>query len=284
MTGLKARGDRFFRRGVIWAGDLRRWASWHTGGARFFHRYGPTLAQAYRWCFIAGCNNSGTTLLQDLLVELEGVVTLPHEGQRYTRALRRASFRGHERVWTEKLTAVRMNAECDPARVARLLHDWHGALDAVPGSMVVEKSTTNAVRMRWLQAAFPGSRFVGLVRNGYAVTEGIKRKGHKSVERAARHWRAVNEIMLLDAEEIQEFLLLRYEDLVSGEAQALGRLAAFLGIQEEELTGAFARLGHRWGEISDRNAASIDALSSAERTRIEEIAGPTLRRFSYDQP
>ena len=36
--------------------------------------------------------------------------------------------------------------------------------------------------MRWLQEVFPNSCFIGVVRNGFAVAEGIKRKGEKPVE------------------------------------------------------------------------------------------------------
>jgi hypothetical protein len=73
-----------------------------------------------------------------------------HEGQRYTRALR---------------------------PVPRLLFDWLEALGTPLSPRILEKTTANAVRMRWLHQAFPRSAFIGVVRNGYAVAEGIRRKG-----------------------------------------------------------------------------------------------------------
>lgn len=140
---------------------------------------------------------------------------MPHEGQRYTRALARAARRGHERVWSEFLDDLRMSTKDDLSRAPCLLHDWMREFSVPIRETIVEKTTANAVRMPWLQKVFHRSCFIALVRNGYAVTEGIRRKGLKSVERGARHWNVVNKIMMEDAQDINNFLLLHYEDLVN---------------------------------------------------------------------
>ncbi len=53
-----------------------------------------------------------------------------------------------------------------------------------------------------------------LVRNGYAVAEGIHRKGGKCYDRGARHWNFVNKLMLAHAVNIEQFMLVRYEDIM----------------------------------------------------------------------
>ena len=128
--------------------------------------------------------------------------------------------------------------------------------------------------MRWLQRAFPGAAFLGIVRNGFAVVEGIKRKGGKTVLRGARHWRKVNEIMLDDAKHVKKFLLVRYEDFVAAPREMLSRIAEFLNLQMDDIGSART-------SIRDMNAWSIDRLDQAELRVITREAGDFLATMGY---
>ena len=147
--------------------DMERALDWYLGGGRrFFNQHSHEIIKAYKWCFIVGCNNSGTSLLQSALEKSGQVTTLPHEGQLYTTALPRAIRRGYERVWSEYLENLKLTdgdrLECLP----RLLHDWLREFSLPICEIILEKTPAHTARMTWLQKAFPHSYFIGLVRNG----------------------------------------------------------------------------------------------------------------------
>lgn len=269
--------------------DARRAASWHLfGGNRFFSRYAGEVARAHNWVFIVGCNNSGTSLLQTILERTGEVSTFPVEGQRYTTTLRRSDRKGFERVWTEYLDDLRLTEASDANIAPRLLHDWLGALQTPISRTILEKTPANAVRMRWLQRVFPNSYFIGLVRNGYAVTEGIMRKGKKDALRGSRHWRRVNELMLDDAQHLEHFFLLRYEDLVNNRDQTSDALGAFLGVAGCEIrtamdgTFGFTTInGSDPQPVKDLNAAGLARLEASDIEIIRQEAGLMLDRFDY---
>jgi hypothetical protein len=104
--------------------------------------------------------------------------------------------------------------------------------------IVVEKTPANVARMTWLQQAFPDSRYICIVRNGYAVAEGINRKGGKSFERAASHWQKVNTIMLEQLSHIKRFIQISYEDLTENPIETAKALAHFLDIDSAHLIAA----------------------------------------------
>ncbi|MGH8223840.1 MAG: sulfotransferase, partial [Woeseiaceae bacterium] len=228
MTTVAARIKRKSRQFELMAGWLRRDIAWHFYGRSYYTRHVDELLNARKWVFLAGCNNSGTTILHDLLVSSGRFTALPHEGQRYTRQLAIAERRGFERVWTEYLADLRMTEADSTSIVPRLVYDW--LFEAAPKDrdLMIEKTTANSVRMRWLQKAIPKSYFIGVVRNGFAVAEGIRRKGHKDIARAARHWAKVNEIMRSDSQFIRNYLQLRYEDIVGTPQQVVASVSEFL--------------------------------------------------------
>src|SRR5688572_10986722 len=102
---------RVRRRAGLRLCDLQRAFDWHLGGGRiFFERYYPELARAHKWCFIVGCNNSGTSLLQSILERTGQISTLPSEGQLYTTVLARSNKRQHGRIWSDYLDELQMSA------------------------------------------------------------------------------------------------------------------------------------------------------------------------------
>ena len=275
-----ASGEKWKRRVVAWSDRAGQWMHLRRKDLiwqfhrRTFERRVPLLLEAHRWIFLVGCNNSGTTLIHDALAATGMFSFMPHEGQRYTNVLQRAQKRGYQRVWSEYLGELQLDERHSTDEVPRLLFDWLGELAMPLKPLILEKTTANAVRMRWLQRAFPDAAFVGIVRNGYAVVEGIKRKGGKSVERGARHWKKVNEIMLEDAEHVKKFLLVRYEDFVAAPRETLLRIADLLELRVDDIRVAR-------GSIGDMNEKSISRLDEAELRVIAHEAGECLARMGY---
>lgn len=83
------------------------------------------------------------------------------------------------------------------------------------------------VRSRWLQEVFGHFYFIGLVRNGYAVCEGIRRRSGHYLEQGARHWNLSNKIMVQDSQFLNCFKLLTYEELTRDPFAVFSSLADF---------------------------------------------------------
>jgi hypothetical protein len=206
----------------------------------------------------------------------------------YTQVFRRARKRGHERVWAEYLDEliVPRGAPLDPA--PRLLFDWMRDLPRPIAPVIVEKTPANVARMGWLDRAFPTAHFIGLVRNGYAVVEGIRRKGGQPIDHAARHWNAVNELLLKESAGVQRYLEVRYEDLVDQPDTTARRIAEFLGLESAAMSAALqARYQIRnmaegaASEVRNFNQGSFARLTSEEYAEIIRYASPMLDHFGY---
>lgn len=114
----------------------------------------------------------------------------------------------------------------------QLLADWGRYLD-YEKRYVLEKSPPNIVRSRFLQAMFPGSCFIFLVRHPIPVTlatvKWYRDKG--SQEQLFRHWFKAHQVMLEDLPHIRRRLVLRYEDLMASPDRNLKRICDFLDLQ-----------------------------------------------------
>ncbi len=267
-------------RASISVNDLKRSLSWHVRWKKHYQQNWQKIAAKYQWCFIVGCNNSGTTLMQDLLEQTLPVSTMPHEGQRYTNVLQRGSRRSHERVWTEFIDDLQMSEHDSFSCAPRLLHDWMSEYRSPRETILIEKTTVNAVRMRWLQQVFPNSYFIGMVRNGYAVAEGIHRKGNKDYVRGSKHWAKVNETMLEDSKYVSNFMVMKYEDLVSEPYLALEKLVKFLGFENAVLKSE-GNLASILTGIQNMNPESTNRINEDESKIIEENALNMLNYFNY---
>lgn len=274
---------------AIFLRDLGGAFEWHLlGGKRYFSHYYSEIVGAHKWCFIVGVNNSGTSLLQHILSNTGQVSTLPYEGQLYTRVLKRGIKRGYERVYSEYEHELIVDEAATTDEAPRLVFDWMRCLDTPVKNIIVEKTPHNALRMKWLRKVFPNSYFICLVRNGYAVAEGIRRKGDKSIERGARHWNQANKRMLEQASSMDRCLIVKYEDIVDNSSDTGRKLAEFLGIEDELIKEAFdknysfdVQSTAAVNPVVNMNIRSFEALSEKDRRVIAANAAEMLDYFSY---
>lgn len=245
-----------------------------------------------KWVFVVGCYNSGTTLLAELLGAHSQIGALPTEGQYLTDQWASDHELGLSRMWVLRQDLYGLTEEDRGPDVTRIKKEWGSRLDT-SRPVLLEKTPANAARTRWLQKHFENAHFIGILRNGYAVAEGIRRKArppHRrdgwSLEECAFQWRRSNEVLEADSHYLRHFLWVRYENLTAEPRGELLRLLDFLGLGEDP----HMHLERDWSihersqPIQDLNAESIARLTREEIDTIAQVAGDLLARFGYPIP
>jgi hypothetical protein len=203
------------------------------------------------------------------------------------------------RLWGLPDDAVRTTEGRDVAFAMRALVAARARQQGIDPDAVrlwVDHTPSNLHNWRLLDDTFPDARFVHIVRDGRAVALSLKsvRWGPNDVEASAQWWlsRLSTALMCELALGAECVLRVRYEDLVSDPATALGRVCAFIGVEYEPsmAAGGGYRLPKYWNHGHTLVARSPDAsrigawardLSASDIERFEAAAGPALEFFDY---
>jgi hypothetical protein len=237
-----------------------------------------------KWVFIVGTYNSGTTLLHRILATHPDVGVLPSEGHFLTTEL--ATPRSHRlrRLWALKPELFYLDENSNaPIDVLKLKRQWGIHFNDVTKPVLVEKTPVNAARTRWLQKHFERAHFIGMVRNGYAVAEGIRRKEGHPIDIAARVWARSNEIMLRDFEKLEHRILIRYEDLTESFEASMNQVWSLLELDppNESFADRTWQIHEKYSRITNMNGSSFAALTDEDRRRIKASAGDMLVGLGY---
>lgn len=217
---------------------------------------------------------SGSTLLWKLLSTSKSVSSLPMEGQ-----------------FLPELEGVMRNNPWDPNQRLpwpQIKAVWETYWDR-DKPILLEKSPPNLIRAQEILAHFRPVKFVVMVRNPYAQTEGLMRRNHWNVNRAAHFSATCLGAQLRNARELSEALVLTYESLVADPAQACRQLAGFLpelgdmdhaaSFEVHSIDGTLNR------PIIELNAKKIAALSTDTLdsiTRIFDQHRETIEHWGYE--
>ena len=254
-------------------------------------RWGRVLAPD-RWVFIIGCYNSGTTLLKDLLAEHPHIGVLAGEGVKFSDALPRPEDFGWQRMWCQCIEQMRLDPK-DAERADRIKCQWSVLYPTRP--VLLEKSIANAVHMPFLKAHFKPAFFIYIVRNGYAVAEGIRRKAKPGkgenpiyseaypIGLCARQWAETDRIVEREGAGLSHFMSMRYEEFVAEPSVHMRRITDFIGVDPlDQLL-----LSQDWivhgveSTIQNMNAPSLARLSEADRADVYNEAKDVLDRWGY---
>jgi len=243
-----------------------------------------------KWVFVTGCYNSGTTLLRKMLDSHPSISALPSEGQYLTDQFPSDHEIGLSRMWVKREDLYRLTENDVGPDVARIKREWGMRLDK-SRSIFLDQTPANAARTRWLQKHFENSYFIGVIRNGYAVSEGITRKAKPvhpingwTVEEAAYQWCRSNHILKEDSRYLDKYIWCRYEDLAEDPYKETQRILEFLEIPDQgemDLNKNWS-VHEREEKIINMNEESISRLTKEQILRINGIIGDVLPEFGYD--
>lgn len=248
-----------------------------------------------KWVFPIGCYNSGTTITQALLAAHPEISSLPKEGARFTSMLPAPEDLGWVRMWIRCQEHMEMGSETDPRKAARVRRDWAPWLDRTCRAFM-DKSISNVTRVGWLENNFDNAYFIGIVRDGYCVSEGIRRKGHPRgapakeigntypIEMAGEQWVAANERILEAAQLVERFMMIKYEELVDNPVETLAAIWVFLGLPApsvEVLPTGLRINGQAFHLEKNNDAQSHSRLSGEDIKRLTPVIGEMQKRLGY---
>lgn len=241
------------------------------------------------WLFLVGCYNSGTTLLAELLGNHPEISALPTEGHFITDQFVKDYDIGLPRMWVEREDLFRLNEDDEGPDPLRLTKEWAMRLDCRK-PVLLEKSPPNSAKTRWLQKHFENVHFVGIIRDPYAVSEGITRKADPMhlpdswpIEMSAYQWMRSNQVLQQDAEHLKRFMWVTYEELAEDTIGTLNKITEFVGLQGFDHFEADRNwsIHERNEQVRNMNAESIKRLSQEQIERITQVAGEMIDTFGY---
>jgi hypothetical protein len=246
-----------------------------------------------KWIFIIGCYNSGTTLLDQILAQHIQVGGLNDEGVMLTNKLPRPEDFGWRRMWVK--CENEMSISGDKSRIAaEIRHHWSHFYDSKKEALI-EKSISNTPRAVFFNDYFRPAYFIHIVRNGYAVVEGIKRKatvmpgspffqaGQYPIELCAEQWVRSLQVVEEQRSRLDNFLEISYEELTAAPDQTMQIVCDFLGILRFETSlNETSFTVHQNNElIRNMNESSLNRLTKADIHAINKVAKKYLEKHKY---
>jgi adenylate kinase family enzyme len=255
-------------------------------------RYLTSECNPVKWVFIVGCYNSGTTLLGKLLSQHKNISYLD-EGAHYTDELKIPDELGWPRMWCEVEDDIKKDIDnVDSAR--NLRKDWSWLFD-VDKNVYLEKSISNTARVEWLKKNFSNSYFVHIIRNGYAVAEGIRVKAPNDnwnmpdeydtypISKCAKMWCRSAEVFKSQAKSISNTKTVAYEKLCKSPKKVVSEIWKFIGINAKptwDESTSWTIHGNT-SPIQNMNDKRLKHLSCTDRLSIKRQAHWALEKYNY---
>jgi hypothetical protein len=198
--------------------------------------------QTKQFVFIGGLHRSGTSLIHECLRDhpeisgFKGTGVQEDEGQLLQSVYPPArafggpgKFGFHPRSNMDETHDLVSEVSRE-----RLFNEW-GKYWNLERRILMEKSPPNLVRTRFLQALFPNSKFVIVLRHPIAVAYATKKWSHTSVTSLIDHSLRCYERFVADLPHLKNVYILRYEEFVASPQTALDQLTGFLGVDRMAL-------------------------------------------------
>lgn len=194
--------------------------------------------------FVCGLHRSGTSVLFQAIREhpqisgFENTESSEDEGMHLQTVYKpsgayggagKFGFRAEAHLTEESPLVTEANRQ-------KLFSEWQPYWD-LDKSFLLEKSPPNLIRTRFLQAMFPKSSFIIVLRHPVAVSLATRRWYRTAriysirLRTVFEHWVICHEIFEKDRHHLQKYLVLKYEDFVQDPPQELEKVYGFLGLE-----------------------------------------------------
>jgi hypothetical protein len=243
---------------------------------------------------IVGCYNSGTTVLNHILSKHEEISGLDTEGVALTKELKTPEDFGWNRLWYKCQDKLEISKLPKSPNVEQIKKDWARYFDSNK-SFALEKSIINGLNIDWFEQQFNHPYFIFIVRNGYTVAEGIrrrtlnkKRNGFKPgepypIKWCAEQWVISNKLISKKLSNVKNSYQLLYENLMDNYDQTIQKLLEWLPLQSKilEKPDSF-RFHQQTRAIKNMNYSSLKNLKIDDIKKINSIAKDYLKYWGYE--
>jgi Sulfotransferase family len=251
-----------------------------------------SAGEGHRFVFVAGLHRSGTTLLARLLAAhpeisgFSGTGAPADEGQH----LQSVYPSDHEYGrpgrfgFAPEMHLTESSPLASEESARSLFAEWSPHWD-LSRPLLLEKSPPNLIKTRFLQALFPESAFIVVVRHPIPVSiPTAKWRGTRRYDRLLDHWLHCYALFEADREHLGRVHVLTYEQLVGDPAVVLEETCEFLEIEpiapsEPVETGANEKYFRRWKDLKrdPRMRAYLDLVSLKYERRVRPYGYSLLR-------
>jgi len=233
--------------------------------------------------FIVGAARSGTTLLR-MMLDAHRELAIPFETQLLPELIDAAKEPGADadsiadilvshRRWPDfGLDADEMRAEfraIEPFDLAEATRAFYRAYARAQGKpRWGDKSPGYALHIRRISKLLPEARFVHLIRDGRDVRLSQLQRGsdHPTVKRHAKRWKRRVEIGRTQGSEVEHYMEVRYEDLVTAPEPELRRICEFSELEFDPATLDYHETAdERLAEIARDLAEGHELAGARER-------------------
>jgi hypothetical protein len=248
--------------------------------------------EGQRFVFVAGLHRSGTTLLARLLAahpEISGFsdTGVPADEGQHLQSVYPSDHeygRPGRFGFAPEMHLTERSPLVSEASARTLFAEWSPHWD-LSCTLLLEKSPPNLIKTRFLQALFPGSAFVVIVRHPIPVSiPTAKWRGTRRYGRLFEHWVRCHALFEADRKHLARVHVLTYEQLVGDPAGVLEEIFEFLGVEPIPLsepveTGANERYFRRWKELKrdPRLRAYLDLVSVKYERRVHRYGYSLVR-------
>lgn len=196
------------------------------------------MSAKHNHIFIAGLNRSGTTLLQQILRQhpkISGFANtgvLKDEGQHLQSVypIQKVFGGAGKFAFDSRSHLDERSVLVNDANREKLFLEWATHWD-LSRPYLLEKSPPNIVRMRFLQALFPASYFIIVVRHPVATGYATQKWSHTHIRNLFEHWLAAHRVAFRDVAHLKRWMTIRYEDFVEAPDAELRRITDWIGIE-----------------------------------------------------
>lgn len=157
----------------------------------------------------------------------------------------------------------------NPGNAQALFDQWSRYWD-INKPLLLEKSPPNLVRSRFLQALFPNSHFIMLLRHPVAVALATQKWSRTPLPALIEHWALCHERFADDHRYLNRLLTLKYEELVASPDEWVKRIQVFLQVSPAQ---------HNQQVEAEVNAKYFDRWGKALKSRSDQKAQDFLRRI-----
>ena len=244
--------------------------------------------EGHKLVFLAGLHRSGTTLLARLLTAhpqisgFSGTDAPADEGQH----LQSVYPSDHEYGrpgrfgFSPEMHLTESSPLVSEKNARKLFEEWSPHWD-LSRPFLLEKSPPNLLKSRFLQALYPDSAFVVIVRHPIPVSiPTAKWRGTRRYDRMFEHWLRCHALFEADREHLERVHVVQYEQMVREPLAVLRGIFEFLELEpippsEPVETGANEKYFRRWKELKrdPRMRAYLDLVSLWYERRV--------RRYGY---